>query len=114
MPQCRLSRRQPALSAVPTRRQPTLSAVPTPRRTVYSVLGAFAVSRAAVILLLIIGSQITFVRKDYGTIWRTELSLSAGRIWPEMARMAMVGDAWFYHRIAMTGYEARNADRAPQ
>jgi Gpi18-like mannosyltransferase len=84
------------------------------RRIVYSVLGAFAVSRAAVILLLIIGSQITFVTKDYGTIWRTELSLKGGRIWPEMARMAMVGDAWFYHRIAMTGYEPRTPDGAPK
>lgn len=81
---------------------------------VYSVLGAFAVSRAAVILLLIIGSQITFVTKDYGTIWRTEVSLKAGRVWPEMARMAMVGDAWFYHQIAMTGYEPRTPDGAPK
>ena len=85
-----------------------------PRRTVYSVLGAFAVSRAAVILLLIIGSQITFVTKDYQTIWRTEVSLKAGRIWPEMARMTMVGDAWFYHRIAMTGYEPPTPDGAPK
>jgi hypothetical protein len=85
-----------------------------PRRIVFSVLGAFAVSRAAVILLLIIGSQITFVTKDYGTIWRTEVSLKTGRIWPEMARMTMVGDAWFYHQIAMTGYEPRTADGVPK
>ncbi|MEA2338280.1 MAG: hypothetical protein QOE82_2287, partial [Thermoanaerobaculia bacterium] len=85
-----------------------------PRRTVISVLGAFAVSRAAVILLLIIGSQITFVTKDYGTIWRTEVSLKAGRVWPELARMVMVGDAWFYHQIATTGYEPRTADGAPK
>jgi Gpi18-like mannosyltransferase len=85
-----------------------------PRRTVYSVLGAFAVSRAAVLLLLIVGSQITFVTKDYQTIWRTEVSLVGGRIWPELARMTMVGDAWFYHRIAMTGYEPKTADGAPK
>jgi hypothetical protein len=85
-----------------------------PRRTVYSVLGAFAVGRAAVILLLVIGSQITFVTKDYGTIWRTEVSLSAGRIRPEMARMAMVGDAWFYHQIAITGYEAASLNGVPK
>jgi len=86
----------------------------TPNRIFFTVLGAFAVSRAAVILLLIIGSQITFVTKDYGTIWRTEVSLKAGRVWPEMARMTMVGDAWFYHQIAMTGYEPRTADGAPK
>src|SRR5437764_1252627 len=63
------------------------------RRTIYSVLGAFAVSRAAVIVLLIIGSQITFVTKDFGTIWRTEVSLVGGRVWPEMLRIIMVGDA---------------------
>ncbi|MEA2328392.1 MAG: hypothetical protein QOE68_3351, partial [Thermoanaerobaculia bacterium] len=84
------------------------------RRTIYSVLGAFAVSRAAVIVLLIIGSQITFVAKDYGTIWRTEVSLVGGRVWPEMRRMMMVGDAWFYRQIAETGYEAPTADGAPK
>src|SRR5438067_9495430 len=83
-------------------------------RADYSVLGAFAVSRAAVILLLIIGSQITFVTKDYGTIWRTEISLSAGRIGPELARMVMVGDAWFYRQIAATGYEPPTADAKPK
>jgi hypothetical protein len=84
------------------------------RRTVYSVLGAFAASRAAVILLLIIGSQITFVAKDFGTIWRTEVSLSAGRVWPEMLRMIMVGDAWFYRQIAATGYETPTSDAVPK
>jgi hypothetical protein len=84
------------------------------RRTTYSVLGAFAVSRAAVILLLIIGSQITFVAKDFGTIWRTEVSFVGGRVWPEMLRMMMVGDAWFYRQIAATGYEPPAADGAPK
>jgi Gpi18-like mannosyltransferase len=85
-----------------------------PRRTFFSVLGAFAVSRAAVILLLIIGSQITFVTKDFTTIWRTEVSLVGGRVWPEMLRMMMVGDAWFYRQIAATGYELPTADAKPK
>ena len=85
-----------------------------PRRTFFSVLGAFAVSRAAVILLLIIGSQITFVTKDFTTIWRTEVSLVGGRVWPEMLRMMMVGDAWFYRQIAATGYDLPTADAKPK
>lgn len=84
------------------------------RADVYSVLVAFGVSRAAVLVLLIIGSQITFVTKDYGTIWRTEVSLSAGRTWPELQRMIMVGDAWYYRQIAATGYESPTKDRAPK
>jgi len=86
----------------------------TDRTIYYSVLGAFAVSRAAVLVLLIIGSQITFVTKDYGTIWRTEVSLSAGRVWPELQRMIMVGDAWYYRQIAGTGYEPPTAGGAPK
>jgi len=85
-----------------------------PRRTVYNVLGAFAVSRAAVILLLIIGSQMSFVARDYSTIWRTEVSLSAARFWPELLRQAMVGDAWFYRQIAVSGYEPRTPDSTPK
>src|SRR5258706_1234989 len=85
-----------------------------PRRTVYNVLGAFAVSRAAVILLLVIGSQMSFIAKDYNTIWRTEVSLSAKRLRPELLRMAMVGDAWFYRQIATSGYESRSLDGTPK
>jgi len=82
-----------------------------PRRTVLNVLGAFAVSRAAILLLLVIGSQISFIAKDYyNTIWRTEVSLSAKRVRPELIRMAMVGDAWYYRQIAVSGYEPRSPD----
>ncbi|HEV7486421.1 MAG TPA: hypothetical protein VGQ65_12130 [Thermoanaerobaculia bacterium] len=84
------------------------------RRTIFSVLGAFAVSRAAIIVLLIIGSQITFVAKDYKTIWRTEVSLVGRRVWPELLRMMMVGDAWFYRQIAATGYETPTPDATPK
>jgi hypothetical protein len=86
-----------------------------PRRTVYNVLGAFAVSRAAVILLLIIGSQMAFIAKEYyNTTWRTETSLSAKRLQPEFLRLAMVGDAWFYRQIAISGYEPRSLDGKPK
>src|SRR3954452_23453635 len=98
------------MPAEPTRER--ISRVP--RRTIFSVLGAFAVSRAAVIVLLIIGSQISLVTKDYGTIWRTEISLVGGRLWPEMLRMIMVGDAWFYRQIAATGYEPPTTDAKPK
>lgn len=86
-----------------------------PRRTVYSILGAFAVSRGAVLLLLILGSQISFAGKEYSnTVWRTEISLSAGRIIPELSRLAMVGDPWFYRWIAISGYEAPSPDGTPK
>ncbi len=86
-----------------------------PRRTVLSVLGAFAVSRAAVIVLLIIGSQIAFITKDYSnTVWRTQVSLSAERFLPELSRETMVGDGWFYRQIAVSGYEPRTLDGAPK
>lgn len=85
-----------------------------PRRTLYSVLGAFALSRAAVILLLVVGSQIAFIGKEYTSIWRTEVSLSAGRFWPELSRVAMVGDAWFYRQIAVTGYEGPSVEGKPK
>ncbi len=86
-----------------------------PRRTVLNVLGTFAVSRAAVILLLVIGSQMSFIAKEYyNTVWRTEVSLSAMRLRPELVRMAMVGDAWFYRQIAINGYEPRSLDGKPK
>src|SRR3954469_6119358 len=86
-----------------------------PRRTVLNVLGAFAISRAAVILLLLLGSQMSFIAKEYyNTIWRTEISLSAKRLRPELLRMAMVGDAWFYRQIAISGYEPRALDGTPK
>jgi hypothetical protein len=86
-----------------------------PRRTVYSVFGAFAVSRGLVFLLLIVGSQIAFLSKEYSnTVWRTEVSLSAERFWPELLRTTMVADAFWYRQIAIKGYEAPSADGAPK
>jgi hypothetical protein len=85
-----------------------------PRRTVFSVLLAFAISRGAVILLLIIGSQISFITKEYSTVWRTQTSLTSGRVMPELSRLAMIGDAWFYRWIAISGYESHTPDGAPK
>ncbi|HEX9459254.1 MAG TPA: hypothetical protein VGA84_08930, partial [Thermoanaerobaculia bacterium] len=86
-----------------------------PRRTVYNVLGAFTISRTAVLLLLVIGSQLAFIAKEYyNTIWQTEISLSAKRLQPELLRLAMVGDAWFYRQIAISGYEPRSLDGKPK
>jgi hypothetical protein len=85
-----------------------------PRRTMGSVLLAFAVSRGLVILLLILGSQIAFIRKEYSNLWRTQASISAGRVLPELSRLAMVGDAWFYRWIAISGYESKTPDGAPK
>ncbi|MEA2162237.1 MAG: hypothetical protein QOK37_364 [Thermoanaerobaculia bacterium] len=85
-----------------------------PRRTLYSVLAAFAISRGAVVILLIIGSQIAFLGKEYSTLWRTEVTVTAGRVGPELTRLVMVGDAWFYRWIAITGYESPSVDGAPK
>jgi hypothetical protein len=56
----------------------------------------------------------SFIAKEYGTIWRTEVSLSAKRLRPELLRMAMVGDAWYYRQIAISGYEPRSLDGTPK
>ena len=86
-----------------------------PRRVFVSVLVTFLLSRALVFFLLIIGSQIAFLGKDYGgTIWRTEIDLSTERVRPELVRMVMVGDAWYYERIARDGYEPPGPDGAPR
>lgn len=80
-----------------------------------NVLTTILLSRLLVFSLLVIGSQITFLGKDYGnTIWRTEVVLSAERLGPELVRMTMVGDAWHYERIAREGYEPPSPDGAPR
>jgi hypothetical protein len=86
-----------------------------PRRVLRNVLLTAVLSRALVFVLLILGSQIAFLGKDYGnTIWRTRIDLSAERVRPELTRMVMVGDAWFYERIAREGYERPGADGGPR
>lgn len=57
--------------------------------------------------LVIAGSQIAFLQKVYSnSVWETRIDLQAGRIRPEVQRIAMVGDAWFYRAIALEGYDA--------
>jgi hypothetical protein len=78
-----------------------------PRRVLRNVLLTVLASRALIFFLLIFGSQLAFLGKEYNdTIWRTQVDLSAERVRPELTRLVMTGDAWFYERIAATGYEA--------
>lgn len=80
-----------------------------------NVVVIFLLSRALIFTLLVIGSQITFLGKEYAnTIWRTEVVLSAERLGPELIRMTMVGDAWHYERIAREGYERPAGDGRPR
>ncbi|HYR28480.1 MAG TPA: hypothetical protein VEU30_08445, partial [Thermoanaerobaculia bacterium] len=66
-------------------------------------------SRALIFFLIVVGSQIAFLGKDYGnTIWRTQVDLSMERLRPELTRMVMTGDAWYYRQIAADGYEPAN------
>lgn len=76
-----------------------------------NVLITALASRALVFFLLIFGSQLAFLGKEYGTIWRTQADLSLERVRPELTRLAMVGDAWFYRQIAFEGYEPPPAPR---
>jgi Gpi18-like mannosyltransferase len=67
---------------------------------------AFLASRLLLLLMLMLGSQLAFLRKSYGnTVWETEITLSATRFWPELQRMVMTGDSWWYARIAADGYD---------
>lgn len=80
-----------------------------------NVAVTIVLSRALVFFLLIIGSQLSFLGKEYAnTIWRTEIDLSSERLQPELTRMVMVGDAWFYEQLAREGYEPPAADGKPR
>jgi Gpi18-like mannosyltransferase len=69
---------------------------------------AFLASRALVFLALIVLSQIAFLGKVYSnSVWQTKIVLDAERVRPELTRMILVGDSWWYKRIAEHGYEAR-------
>ena len=81
-----------------------------PRRVVRNVLLSVAASRALIFFLLIVGSQLAFLGKEYdGTIWTTQVDLSTERLRPELTRLVMTGDAWHYQRIATDGYAAGGA-----
>ncbi|MEK6374076.1 MAG: hypothetical protein AABO58_15420 [Acidobacteriota bacterium] len=76
------------------------------RRLALDALLAFALSRALFFALVVAGSQIAFLQKTYsGSVWETRIDLQASRVRPELERVAMVGDAWFYRSIATEGYD---------
>ena len=76
------------------------------RRLDLDALLAFVLSRALFFGLVIAGSQIAFLRKTYSnSVWETRIDLNARRVRPELERVAMVGDAWFYRAIAQEGYD---------
>ncbi|HEV7763960.1 MAG TPA: hypothetical protein VGQ76_03060 [Thermoanaerobaculia bacterium] len=85
------------------------------RRLIAVATLAFFVSRGLVLLLFVAGSQIAFLGKVYSnTVWETRIDLQSSRLAPELVRIAMVGDAWFYRSIALDGYDARaTVGRAP-
>lgn len=57
-------------------------------------------------LLLVVGSQLSFLGKVYSSsVWETRIELQGERFTPELVRVAMVGDAWFYRSIALGGYD---------
>jgi Gpi18-like mannosyltransferase len=79
------------------------------RRIVRAAIVAFVASRVLTFALLIVGSQIAFLGKVYSnTIWETRVLLQSERLRPELERVVMVGDAWWYRSIAVRGY-----DRSP-
>jgi Gpi18-like mannosyltransferase len=76
------------------------------RRLIPAAALAFVVSRGLVLLLLLCGSQMSFLQKVYSSsVWETRIELQAARVRPELFRVAMVGDTWFYRSIAMHGYD---------
>lgn len=74
---------------------------------------AFFLSRALVFLALLVLSQIAFLEKVYSnSVWQTRITLQAERVRPELTRMILVGDSWWYKRIAENGYEGDANKRA--
>jgi hypothetical protein len=76
------------------------------RRVALDALVAFVVSRALFFALVVAGSQMAFLRKTYSnSVWETRIQLQSARVLPELQRVAMVGDSWFYRAIAADGYD---------
>lgn len=77
------------------------------RRLFRNILLVFLLSRGVLFALMVTGSQTAFLRKVYGnTVWETRIALQGERLLPELARVAMVGDSWWYRAIALHGYDA--------
>lgn len=80
------------------------------RRLVRDAALYFLVSRALILFLMVAGSQISFLGKVYsGSVWETRITLQAERVVPELVRVAMVGDAWWYRSVTLHGYSAAGA-----
>jgi Gpi18-like mannosyltransferase len=78
------------------------------RKVLRAALLAFLASRALIFGGLLLLSQIAFLEKVYSnSVWQTRIVLQAERVRPELTRMIMVGDAWWYQRIAESGYTVR-------
>jgi hypothetical protein len=74
-------------------------------RLVRAAIVAFVLSRVVFFALAILGSQIAFLGKVYdGSVWETQIVLQSERVRPELQRVTMVGDAWWYRTIALNGY----------
>jgi Gpi18-like mannosyltransferase len=83
------------------------------RRVVRTALLAFLLTRGLFFALAICGSQMAFERKVYSnTVWETRVVLNTSRLMPELRRVVMSGDAWFYRSIALDGYTRRPASQA--
>ena len=81
------------------------------RRLALDALIAFVLSRALFFGLVIVGSQIEFMRKTYdNSVWETRIVFNPGRILPEIERITMAGDAWLFRDITMKGYDRSSHD----
>lgn len=76
------------------------------------VAAAFLSSRILIFVILSVGSQMQFVQKvESNTLWETRIDYQFGRAGPELERLVMIGDAWWYRWIAVDGYQHRAFDR---
>jgi Gpi18-like mannosyltransferase len=84
-------------------------------RLARAALLSFLVSRGLLFLLLVVGSQTAFLGKVHaGSVWETRVDLQGERFLPELVRMSMPGDAWWYRSITSEGYGPRkDAGGAP-
>ncbi|HEY6136967.1 MAG TPA: hypothetical protein VI670_04310 [Thermoanaerobaculia bacterium] len=77
-------------------------------RTIRAALFAFVLSRAVFFALVVVGSNVAFLRKVYNDrLWETNVVLRGERIVPAIVLTVMNGDAWWYRSIAVSGYERR-------
>jgi Gpi18-like mannosyltransferase len=65
-------------------------------------------SRALLYALLIFGSQLAFLQKVHSnSAWETRMEFRSERLLPELIRISMPGDSWWYRSIALQGYGPR-------